>query len=180
MIKNLPLSAGDTRDTRDAGSIPGQEDPLQMEIATHSSILAWKIQQTEETGGLQSMGPQRVRHNWACTRTLERLLWGFSEIFMSKYMALCPTYRACSQTLTAVLMEEGVEESDTVRNVYLVSSPRAWYGAPESLRTSWVKKTSFVLMRWLSMGSWILSEWRWVTRKNKVCVPFPRPPGRMS
>ena len=41
----------------------GQEDPLEKEMATHSSILAWGIPQTEEPGGLQSMGSQRVRHN---------------------------------------------------------------------------------------------------------------------
>ena len=41
----------------------GQEDLLEKEMATHSSILAWKIPWTEEPGGLQSMGSQRVRHN---------------------------------------------------------------------------------------------------------------------
>ena len=41
----------------------GQEDPLEKEMATHSSIHAWKIQWTEEPGGLQSMGSQRVGHN---------------------------------------------------------------------------------------------------------------------
>ena len=41
------------------------EDPLEEEMATHSSILAWKIPWTEETGGLQSMGSQRVRHDWS-------------------------------------------------------------------------------------------------------------------
>ena len=41
----------------------GQEDPLEKEMATHSSILAWRILQTEEPGGLQSVGPQRVRHD---------------------------------------------------------------------------------------------------------------------
>ena len=39
-------------------SSPGQEDPLEKEMATHSSILAWKIPWTEEPGGLQSMGLQ--------------------------------------------------------------------------------------------------------------------------
>ena len=43
----------------------GQEDPLEKERATHSSILAWRIPRTEEPGGLQSMGSQRVRHGWA-------------------------------------------------------------------------------------------------------------------
>ena len=41
----------------------GQEDPLEKEMATHSSILAWEIPWTEEAGGLQSMGSQRVEHN---------------------------------------------------------------------------------------------------------------------
>ena len=40
-----------------------QEDPLENEIATHSSILAWRIPWTEEPGGLQSMESQRVRHD---------------------------------------------------------------------------------------------------------------------
>ena len=41
----------------------GQEDPLEEEMATHSSVLAWKIPWTEEPGGLQSMGLQRVGHD---------------------------------------------------------------------------------------------------------------------
>ena len=47
----------------------GQEDPLEEDMVTHSSILAWKIPWTEETGGLQSMGSQRVEHDWARTHT---------------------------------------------------------------------------------------------------------------
>ena len=41
----------------------GREDPLEKEMATHSSILAWKIPWMEEPGRLQSMGLQRVRHD---------------------------------------------------------------------------------------------------------------------
>ena len=41
----------------------GQEDPLEKEVATHSSILAWRIPWTEELGRLQFMGSQRVRHD---------------------------------------------------------------------------------------------------------------------
>ena len=40
-------------------------DPLQEEMATHSSILAWRIPWTEEPGGLESMGSQRIRHDLA-------------------------------------------------------------------------------------------------------------------
>ena len=42
----------------------GQEDPLEKEMATHSIILAWKIPWMEESSRLQSMGSQRVRHDW--------------------------------------------------------------------------------------------------------------------
>ena len=47
----------------------GQEDPLEKGMAIHSSILAWKIPWIEETGGLQSVGSQRVGHYWATNTT---------------------------------------------------------------------------------------------------------------
>ena len=48
---------------RDPGSIPCWKDPLEKGMATHSSILAWRIPWTEEPGRLESMGLQRVRHD---------------------------------------------------------------------------------------------------------------------
>jgi len=57
VVKNLSASAGD------AGLTLGWEDPLEKEMATHSSILAWEIPRTEEPAGLQSMGSQRVGHD---------------------------------------------------------------------------------------------------------------------
>ena len=56
-IKNLP--AMQETQVRSLG----QDDPLGEEMATHSSILAWRIPWTEESGSIQSMGLQRVRHN---------------------------------------------------------------------------------------------------------------------
>ena len=53
VVKNPPASAGNVI------SIPGREEPLEMEMATHSSILPWEIPWTEDTGGLQSMGLQK-------------------------------------------------------------------------------------------------------------------------
>ena len=47
----------------DLGSIPGSGDPLEKEMAIHSSTIAWKIPWTEERGRLQSMGSQRVGHD---------------------------------------------------------------------------------------------------------------------
>ena len=55
MVKNLPVM----QETQ-VRSL-GWEDPLEKEIATHSSIIAWKISWAEEPGGLQSLGSQRVR-----------------------------------------------------------------------------------------------------------------------
>ena len=55
----------------------GQEDPLEKEMATHSSILAWRIPWTEEPGGLQSTGSQRVRYNWATSLTALQCCAGF-------------------------------------------------------------------------------------------------------
>ena len=47
----------------------GQEDPLEEEIATYSSMLSWRSPWTDEPGRLQSMGFQRVEHNWAHIHT---------------------------------------------------------------------------------------------------------------
>ena len=57
MVKNSPVDAGDI------GLSLGWEDPLEEEMAAHSSILAWGIPCTEEPGRLQSTGLQRVRHD---------------------------------------------------------------------------------------------------------------------
>ena len=59
VVKN-PLT--NTGDIRDASSAPGQEDPLMEGMATHSSILVWRIPWTEEPGGLKSIELQRVGH----------------------------------------------------------------------------------------------------------------------
>ena len=58
VVKNPPA-----RRHRDTGSVPELEDPLEKDVATHSSIPAWEIPWMEEPGGLQSMGSQRVGHD---------------------------------------------------------------------------------------------------------------------
>ena len=60
MVKNLP-ALQEPQETW----VPylGWEDPLEEDVATHSTILAWRIPGTEEPGGLQSMGSQRVGHD---------------------------------------------------------------------------------------------------------------------
>ena len=61
VVKNLPAIAGAIRD---AGSIPGLGRSLEQGMATHSSILAWRIPWTEEPGGLQSIASHRVEQDW--------------------------------------------------------------------------------------------------------------------
>ena len=57
MVKNLPAMQ------ETWVRLLGQEDPLEKEMATHSSILAWRISWTEEPGSLQSMGSQSIRYD---------------------------------------------------------------------------------------------------------------------
>ena len=64
VVKNLRANAGTTEDV---GSIPGSGRSPGEGNGNHSSIFAWKILGTEEPGGLQSMGSQRVGHDWAVT-----------------------------------------------------------------------------------------------------------------
>ena len=56
VVKNLPVNTGDIRDM-------GWENPLENQMATHTSTLAWRIPWTEEPGRLKFMGLQTVRHN---------------------------------------------------------------------------------------------------------------------
>ena len=73
MVKTLPAVQG---------SVPGSGDPLEKGMATHSSILAWKIPWAEKPGGLQPVGSQRVGHNWVTNTWLLKKLfvswWDFS------------------------------------------------------------------------------------------------------
>ena len=61
MVKNPCLPVQETQETQ-VGSL-GWEDPLEEEMATHTIILSWRIPWTEESGGLWSIGLQRVRHS---------------------------------------------------------------------------------------------------------------------
>ena len=60
MVKNLPANAGDIETWVQS---LGQKDPLEEGMATRSTVLAWRVPWTEELGGLQCMGLQRVRHD---------------------------------------------------------------------------------------------------------------------
>ena len=68
VVINLPPNAGDARDV---ALVPGWDDSLEQGMATHCSILVWRIPWTEESRGLWSIGSQRAGHDWsklACTQ----------------------------------------------------------------------------------------------------------------
>ena len=77
MVKNLPAM----RETW-VRSL-GQEDPLEKEMATHSSILAWRVPWTEEPGWLPTVGSQRVEHNWVTNTLTFILIWTWIYILAS-------------------------------------------------------------------------------------------------
>ena len=84
----------------------GQENPLEKWMGTHSSILAWRIQWTEEPGELQSTGSQRVGHNWA-TNTHTFSYW-VSPLVVSGYLrphGLYPTRLSVHGILQARILE---------------------------------------------------------------------------
>ena len=68
-VNFLSSSAG-KESACNVGDLGGWEDPLEEGMATHSSILAWKIPWAEEPGGLQSMGSRKVRYDWASERLM--------------------------------------------------------------------------------------------------------------
>ena len=98
----------------------GREDPLEEGMATHFSILAWRIPWTEEPGGLQSMGSQRVAHDWsglACmqTRTREGVKKERNPVFVIvrdwSYVNDCSvfTYRECFPRMEYYGAERGTQ-----------------------------------------------------------------------
>ena len=90
----------------------GQEDPLEKKMATHSSILAWKIPWTEEPGRLESMGSQRVGHDWATslhfTSLFPMLKWMLAEMTV-RLKAWCPFLPQLGPENTIMSFEKAVE-----------------------------------------------------------------------
>ena len=148
----------------------GQEDPLQKGIATHSSILAWKIPRTLEPGGLQSMGSQRVRHYWA-TVTHKVLCRGFPGGARGKepacqckrhkrggfhtFLGKIPWRRAWQPTL-AFLPEESHGQSSLV-GYSLV-------GHRSGLDLARIQSYILFFLKVLGWDGWMasLTQWTWV------------------
>ena len=87
----------------------GREDPLEKEMGIHSSILAWRIPWTEEPSGLQSMGSQRVGHDWATSR---------QSLLDSLYWVLMIFLPLCGKILHSVLPQEHSTVNQLHINIY--------------------------------------------------------------
>ena len=83
----------------------GWEDPLEKEMAIHSSTIAWKTPWTEEPGRLQSMGSQRVGHDWVTSLSL--LKWGLRQRIWEVMSAL---WMASSLTFTELVWNRSLYE----------------------------------------------------------------------
>ena len=90
VVKNLPATTGDVKMWI---QFLGREDPLEEGMATHSSVLTWRIQWTEEPGGLQSMGSQRVGHDWSDS---------MCKHILGKYMLMNIISSSCTDLLIIV------------------------------------------------------------------------------
>ena len=96
LVKNLPASAGDARNT---DMMLGWEDSLEKEMATHSSILVWKIPWTEETGGLQTMGLQRACLHMGIFSYYTKALWELKHHWFALLQKERPTREEIKTTI---------------------------------------------------------------------------------
>ena len=137
----------------------GWEDPLEKGMATHSSILAWRIPWTEEPGGLQSMGLQRIGHDWTintfflltvvfitplCPQTshielkLHLQMW-WRKDWIKKFKNL-PSARLTSHTFKKYLLNEWMNEPywhDTWNVPLRSQKPGFWVSAVRNSITLW-------------------------------------------
>ena len=113
----------------------GREDPLEKGTATHSSILSWRIPWTEEPGGLQSMGSQRVRHDWVTFTS------GTSGMESERWI----------QILTSLLSRESSRESLerlVLEKVFL------WVSLPVEWKLQYTQPSLFMGLCHHGMSTW--------------------------
>ena len=95
----------------------GQEHPLERGMAIHSSFLAWESAWTEKPGGLQSMGSQRLRHEWATKQPPPTLLWGWHWEAQSVQRHTASKWWRSHETWIAMTPEVSLSKSPTFWSV---------------------------------------------------------------
>ena len=118
----------------------GREDPLEKETATHSSILAWDIPWMEEPGRIQSMGSQRVGHDWARFSTIKqdtsmsrrRISFPDSTVIeTSKWVSRCTLLMCSTGSMKWVALGELQQRWDGVTVYTILLHLRDTKGQPE-------------------------------------------------
>ena len=141
VVKNLPAKTGYTRD---AGSIPWlSKIPGKQEMATHFSVLAWKIPWTEESGRLPSMGSQRVRHDLA-TEHAHSLCSMNTQHHGSTRYCFCTLWNECAWALIIFFNRLKMQKHFLVHEYNKVSGrseflPLLWFSELESGLSSIVR-----------------------------------------
>ena len=133
----------------------GQEDTVEKEMATHSSILAWKIPRTEESGRLQSMGSQRVGHDQA---TKQKHQWG--------WVCVCVCVIARWHTLLSPKIL-GRFMTDTASSVYLLKRYMMWKRKRKFLEV----KLLHTCIKVTSALKILMVTWYW-ERSYNLCNAF--------
>ena len=133
----------------------GQEDPLEKGMATHSSILAWRIPWTEEPGGLQSLGSQRVGHDWSD--------WARTQVALFERTRL-PMQETQEMQVRSLGQEDTLEEAMATH-----SSILAW-------RIPWTWEPSGLQSTGLPKGRHEWSNLALMHTCSKNLAAMPRPP----
>ena len=105
----------------------GWEDPLEKEMATHSSIPAWRIPWTEEPGGLQSTGSQRVGHDWATSLTHSLCLF-LPFLLVHNMFIYLNLFLIGGWLLFNIVLVSAVEQHDSTIGIY--TAPSSWTFLP--------------------------------------------------
>ena len=163
MVKHLPAM----RETR-VRSL-GWQDPLEKEMPSHSSTLPWKIPRTEEPGRLQSMGLQRVRHDWVtslsftlpygwarsqssmeeCVSKFQQKLWLFGEKNQEENSPV--RWRVCKESRKGESWRRKYSQFCEEINTNLRITPKLCTWSPDSNQQSFKKWTKIR----------IASQWAW-------------------
>ena len=158
-----------TCSAEDLGLIPGWEDPLKEGMATHSSILAWRIPWTQEPGGLQSMGSQRAGHDWATnhsTAYMSILISRFIPPLHLPLVSICQKDKSKYRILMHIWQFSSVQSLSCVR---LFETP--WIAAHQASLSDFQKWN-----RWLYLQSRNRHKHREQTCKQTIFekdfVPF--------
>ena len=119
----------------------GGEDTLEKEMATHSSILAWRIPWTEEPGGQQPTGSQRVGHDWATSLSLSHFMRGFPGGASGKNLTANAGHVRDASSIPGSGRSPGGGHSNPLQYSCLENpmEREAWQAADHSVAKTWLK-----------------------------------------